>query len=74
MDASFAQRLVNTGLVGAERTPALQHQGDNFERKMPFGGCDTGFHLNNHGVLSISGAKCQRPDQDADGNLDCEDR
>jgi hypothetical protein len=38
MDAGFAQRLINTGLIGTERTAALQHQGDHFKGKMSLGG------------------------------------
>jgi hypothetical protein len=34
MNARFRERLINSGLVGPERTAALQHEGHAFEGKM----------------------------------------
>ena len=36
MEIGLGQRLVDAGLVGAERAAALQHQGDAFEGKTAF--------------------------------------
>ena len=57
MDAGFAKRLVNTGLVSAERAAALQHQGDNFKGKTLCGSCNVGLDLNIHDSPSIA---CRR--------------
>jgi len=34
VNAGVVQRLVDAGLIGAERAAALQHQGDDFKRKV----------------------------------------
>ena len=48
------QGLVNSGLIGSERTAALQHQGDAFEANTPFRHCDMPLGRNIHGWFSIS--------------------
>src|SRR5712672_228037 len=64
MDASLRQSLVNSGLVGSESPPTLEHQGDAFKGRTSFRHCDVRMDLNVHGMLSMArGTKRQRPIQ-----------
>ena len=53
-NTGLAQRLINTGLIGAERATTLQQQGNDFEGKMPLSCCETRRVLNVHEMLSKS--------------------
>jgi len=48
MNTGLAQRLVDSGLIGAKRAAALQHQGDNFKGKVLCRLCDTRLDLSVH--------------------------
>ena len=53
MDASLAQCLIDTGLIGAKCTTALQHQRDNFEGKMICRRCNIRLNLSIHGTYVL---------------------
>src|SRR5258708_3181736 len=52
INASLSQRFVDSGLIGAERAAALQHERDAFEGKILFHHCSTWLDPNIHSVFS----------------------
>ena len=53
IDVGRGERLVGAGLIGAERAPTLQDQGDAFERQSPFGCSEIRVELDIHGRVSF---------------------
>ncbi len=50
IDIGLGKGLVDSALVGPERSSTLQHQRNAFERETPFGGLDMRMQSNIHGV------------------------
>jgi hypothetical protein len=53
MDAGFAKRLVNSGLISAERAATVQHEGHAFKGKVSLCGRDMRLDLDVHGGVSF---------------------
>src|SRR5580704_15959277 len=53
MDIGFRKRLVDTSLICAERTAALQQQGNALKRQPPFRGREMWSMLEIHCLLSV---------------------
>src|SRR6516225_9215867 len=53
LNTGLAQGVVDSGLIGAERTATLQHQRDNFERKVLCRLHDTRLDLSVHANLHV---------------------
>jgi hypothetical protein len=53
MDGPLAQCLIDTGLIGAKCTAALQHQSDNFEGKMICRRCHIRLNLSMRGTYVL---------------------
>ena len=54
LNAGLRESLVDSGLVGPERTATLQHQRDAFEREVSFGDSEMRLDLNVHGLCSFA--------------------